>query len=121
MKNWKALLKNEGFFWSEILIIAFFVNCLSWFSSFDSKIITIILFIIMGVLFLIWGLRIGEKTEDKGFLAGIKFAGLNILIMILLSWLLFGFAFSISQLLYYVLIILITTGGAIVGVNRKKP
>lgn len=66
------------------------------------------------------GLYIGSKSINNGYLEGIKVGSIIILFMILLSYLGFNNNFNIIKLICYVLILLVTVIGSIIGINKKE-
>ena len=81
-----------------------------------NKILNILVFIIT---FALSGIYIGKRSSKKFYLEGIKISGINILIFLLIS-LIFKLEFSYKNILYYLIIIVITVFSSILGSLLKK-
>lgn len=76
-------------------------------------------FIAVAVITLIFGILCGKKTSKKGYLEGIKMGSMIVLIIFLLN-LIFYRTFSLYILLYYLVIIVSSTIGSMIGINLKR-
>jgi len=65
------------------------------------------------------GLYIGKNSTNKGYLEGIKVGSITVLFLLMLSYLGFNNGFSITKVIYYLLIFMLTVIGSIVGINKK--
>ena len=101
------------------LILNLVITIISYFDLLNLKGVNIIKSIILVITFLISGIYIGKISKSKAYLEGIKISLLFILIS-LLSILLFKLDFSYKTLLNYLLIIIISILGSIIGINIKK-
>lgn len=115
MKYLKTLL----FEFILLIITTLIITILYYFNIISSNTNSIFKIIIFLITFLSSGIYIGKKSNKKYYLEGIKLSLINIVLFLLLS-LLFRYDFNFKQLLYYLLIILITTLGSIIGGNTKK-
>lgn len=103
-----------------ILCLIVSVVIFSTFSYFDIttsrlSLIIILIFVILGSL--VSGLYTGTNTKNKGYLEGLKQGSINALVMCIFT-LLFS-KIKITSILYYLLIIGITTLGSVIGINKK--
>ncbi len=119
MKNWKLWLKEAGYFAVTVLIITLLVSTISYFSNMSSKIITILLLLGVVGTFFIFGYRAGKRASSKGYIAGLKIGIGAVLIMLILSFIFFGFRFKLSKVIYYVVLILSSIVGSMLGINKK--
>ena len=71
------------------------------------------------ILVFILSFKSGKKRTNKGYLAGIKTGLLFILIVTILDLLIVRSSISFSRLFYYLIIILISIFGSIIGINKK--
>lgn len=76
--------------------------------------------ILIVLSFFIGGSYIGRKTQNKGYLEGIKIAVVSIGILFLLSYAGFGNKPNLSLLIYYLIIFLSCIFGSIIGINKSK-
>ena len=67
---------------------------------------------------LIGGFQIGKTSFKKGYLNGIILGSIIIFIFLLFS--IFLNSLKISTLIYYFIILIATTLGSILGINKKK-
>ena len=60
-----------------------------------------------------------KKSNNKGYLKGLLFSAICILILTLFS-LIFKFYLNINSLIYYIILIISTTFGSMLGINKKS-
>ena len=108
-------VKSLIIFLSSIVIIPIFLTIFDLFKIETNKIIVII---IGAILMFIIGLLMGKKSESRGYLNGLLLSVISILILVLLS-LIFRFSLNINSLIYYVILILSTVIGSVLGINKK--
>ena len=80
---------------------------------------TLINYIFNSIFFLILGIKNGKKSTNKAYLNGLKY-GLTIVIILFLINIIFIRNISSYTFIYYVLIIISTTIGSMIGINIKK-
>lgn len=102
-------------------IISFLIIPLiiSIFNLFGLQINKIVLVIISTLLMLVSGFLIGRKSLRKGFVSGAILAFIFIMFLIILG-LVFKVKFNLARVIYYLIILLSTMLGSIVGINKKK-
>ncbi len=76
------------------------------------KIITIILSCFLS------GFKIGKQAKDKGYLKGLTLGSIILILFFLIS--LFTKGFRLQQLIYYLIILITTTIGSMVGILKEK-
>ncbi len=116
------MLKNYGYSFliviSSLLIINLFLTIFSYFNLFSTKVIDIMGFVLMLVSLFISSYILGTKSKKNGYLEGLKFGGIIVLIFILLVILLDKFL--LRSLIYYVILILTSIFGSMLGINKKS-
>ena len=115
MKYLKTLL----FEFIILIISTLIITILYYFNISSNSLNNIFKIVIFIITFLLSGIYISRKSNKKYYIEGLKIALINILLFALLS-LVFKLGFNIKQIIYYTLIILITTIGSIIGGNTKK-
>lgn len=110
-----TLLKFLGFLIGGSIVISLFYYLL-----FSTKVVNIITFIYMIFIFLLFGFKIGKKTENKGFIAGLKIGLLLILVLLFFNLLFYQTSFSIIRVIYYMVLVFASVVGATIGINAKK-
>ena len=71
------------------------------------------------ITFFYTGIYISQKSTKKYYLEGLKLSGINIFLFIIISLILKN-GFNLKQILYYLIIIFITTFGSIIGSLKRK-
>ena len=110
----KALFLNV----IEVIIFLFILTLLYHFNYLDDRHYSFYkLCILLGSIF-INSVLIGRKTLKKGYLEGIKY-GFLILILFLVPCIYFS-KFRLSVIIFYGLIIMTSVIGSIIGISTKK-
>ena len=114
----KKILNSLLTFFIIIFVGTLVITILNYFNILSNSIISIIKLIlpILGIFFSSY--RLGKTSEKKGYLEGLKFGGIVILIFSLLVILLDKF--ELKSLIYYLILILTSIMSSTVGINRKK-
>lgn len=81
------------------------------------KILKIIVFLLS---IFINSFLLGKKSLNKGYLEGIKFSLIIIILLIFLT-LIFKLKFKFSLILYYLIILSTSTLGSMIGISRNNP
>lgn len=115
----KNLLKYLGYY-SLFLITLVFITSLLNLIGVNSTITNLLIFIFNISLFFIFGLKNGKKASNKGYLAGLKVGGLFLLVLIIISLFTSKNIFSLSTFIYYLVLILASTLGGSLGINKKS-
>lgn len=106
--------------WIVLLFIyLFLLVILNYFQILKFNTIIKVNFIIMAVITFLFGLSIGRKTHKKGYLEGLKLGFIITLILLILN-ILFIRGFNLNILVYYLIIIVSSTFGSMIGINLKK-
>lgn len=102
-----------------LIFFMVFPLILSIINLFDVEIPKIIYLISVMIMTLITGIFFGLITSKKAYLKGIALGSSMSLVMFLLSLILKA-KFSIYSLIYYLIIIVVATLGAIIGITKKR-
>lgn len=116
----KNYLKNLAIGILSILISIFLFTLLNYFNIINYNITKIISITSLYIILLITGYLIGIKRKEKGYLIGIKYGSLFMVIILLINLIIFKNKFNLINILYYLSIILFSTIGSILGVNKKN-
>ena len=82
---------------------------------------TSILFIIlMIIIFLIMGYQFGKKANKKGYIEGLKIGLCLILVLIFINLIFYNSNFSLERIIYYIVLILSSIMGSMLGINKKE-
>ena len=119
MNNIKNYLVAIGYF---LLVVAVFAIILTIFNYYDivtSKLFKIIKVLIPSLALFIGGYKVGNSANKKGYIEGIKLSLIIIVMLFMFSYLGFNVTFNVSLILYYIILIISSTLGAMVGINKK--
>lgn len=118
MKKVFYYFKKISIFFGIILFFSATTSLLNL-AGLNKNITSIILFILQILLFFIIGFIHGKKTNKKAFVEGLIISIILVFIMLILSLILFKYIFKFSNLIYYIILIVASTSGAILGKNKK--
>ena len=117
-------LKNLGmsfiYIIATILILTFIITILSYFNIMNDKVTSIFKITIPIIALLIGGIYIGKRSLKRGFLEGLKLGAIFSLILIIFNYLALGNSFKIKYLLFYIILIISSILGSMIGINRRK-
>ena len=102
-----------------IIILAFFINVLNYFDLLNNNLYKFILVITTIFSISIGSYILGTKTDNKGYLNGLIYGVITVLLFIIISFIL-GNNLSLSSSVYYLIIVIISSIGGSVGINRKN-
>lgn len=113
-------LKNIGYTFLIVIASCIIITTLNYFNILNGNILNIISIIIMFLSLFIGGLLTGRSASKKGYLEGIKFGGIMIVIILLLNLLVFNNKFTLINILYYLSLLLMSTIGSMLGIQKRK-
>ena len=102
-----------------LISITLVTTILYYFDIISSNINNVFKIITFLIMFIVSGIYIAKNSNKKYYLEGLKLAGINILLFLLLS-LLFKYKFNIKQVIYYLLLAITVVLSSIMGGNMKK-
>ena len=114
----KKYLISLGISMGFILILVFFLNILNYFDVLSNSIYKgfLVLFSMFSVV--VGSYILGTKTDNKGYLNGLVY-GLVIVILFIIISLFDGHDLNLSSFIYYLIIVITSTIGGSVGINKK--
>ncbi len=118
-------LKNVGI--SFIYIICFllgltFISSLfNYINLFGNTFINVLKVIIPVISLFVGGFVIGKRTGKKGWLEGLKLSLIFLAFLTIFNYLALDFSMSPKTLIYYIILVIATTFGSMIGVNKFKP
>ena len=118
-------LKNIGI--SFIYIISFllgltFISTLfNYINLFSNTFINVLKVIIPVISLFVGGFIIGKRTGKKGWLEGLKLSLIFIAFLTIFNYLALDFSISLKTIIYYIILMIATTFGSMIGVNKFKP
>lgn len=118
MKKLKKYLKSISYTISIILITIFILTILNYLNIINYKILSILGTITIIISTFIGGTIIGKNTEKKGWIAGISLSLILTTILIIFNLVIIK-KLDLTNLIYYSIIIISTTLGSMIGINKK--
>ena len=114
----KNYLFNILLYFIIIFISSIIVTLLNYFNILPNKLISTLKLIIPIISIFISSLMLGKKCKKKGYIEGLKF-GCIIIVLIFAISLIFK-SFNIKLLIFYFILLLSSTLGSMIGITRKK-
>lgn len=119
MVKFKILLRNIIPAVLFLLISTIILSFFSYFNILNGNIINILQLLISFISIMIGSYKQGISSVKYGYFEGMKVGGCFVLIFILIN-LLFIRLFNIKNLIYYLLILILSSFGGMIGISRKK-
>ena len=104
----------------SILVLNLFVSILYYFNIFNNKELNYTNLIITSISMLIGGIYIGNRTNKKGYLEGLKVGIISIIIFLIISYLAFDKVINIKNIIFYFILLISSVLGSMIGINKKK-
>ena len=111
-------LKGFLYFLGPFIVFLTIITIFYYFDILSNQVIKYFKIVILLLSCLIGGIYIGKKSSNKGYLSGIKLS--LIIVFIFLITTLIMKSFKIYNLVYYLIIIITTTIGSMIGINKKN-
>ena len=116
-------LKNVGMSFIYIIgllvVLTFFITLLNYFNIIGSSLTAILEIIIFVLALFVGGMIIVWCSNKKGWLEGLKLSGIFLLVLLLFNYLALDHSFQIKDLIFYLILIISTMFGSMVGINKK--
>lgn len=112
-------LKNIGYVFLGIIISTVIITLLNYFGILNGSLLNIILISIIIISLFIGGYLTGKKASRKGYLEGVKFGSIIILLVILLNLIIFKNKFNLISILFYLSLLISSVLGSMIGISRK--
>ena len=123
MINLKTL-KNYGktflFFTITILLISILFSLLNLGGLMSFNTTSILFIILMIIIFLIIGYKYGKMADKKGYIEGLKIGFSLILVLLFINLVFYNSDFSLERIIYYLILILSSIFGSVIGINKKE-
>lgn len=119
MKKYKNYLIPLGYTFISILLLTLIFSIFNYFNVISNTSFTIIKLFIPIISILIGGILVGKNTLQKGYINGIKFGAIIIVLLFLIALLGFKY-FKWGMLIYYFILVLTSMLGSMIGINFNK-
>ena len=120
MEFLKKSLKSLLYIFSIIIVSTFLVTTLNYFNIIGPKLLTIFKILIILSSMFTGGIIIGKNSKQKGWLEGIKLGLIVTVILVLFKYLGLNQKFLITNIIYYIILIISCTLGSMIGINKKS-
>ena len=120
MKYLKNLGISFAYIIGTILILTFITTLFSYFNVLNDKVTSIVKIIIPIIALLIGGFYMGKRSIKKGFIEGLKLGLIFSCLLVIFNYLALDNSFKFKYLLFYIILIIASILGSMIGINRKK-
>lgn len=101
-----------------ILVLLFLITAIYYFNIITTKTFSILKLLIILISTFITTFFLGTKTKNKGYIEGLK-QGILLIIIFLIPTLITS-NFNLKVLIYYLIILITSSLGSMIGINIKK-
>ena len=113
-------LKTLLYIFLPISILNIPLSILYYFNIINIKTLNIIIPLLIIISMLFGGIYIGKKANKKGYLEGLKVGIIIIILFLITNYFAYKLKINSKTLLYYILLLIVTTMGSMLGINKKK-
>lgn len=111
-------LKSMVYTLSIILISTIIITIFNYFNILNGIVLKVIMLLIPIIGIFVGGFKIGKVSSKKGYIEGLKYGFIWIILLLIINLITKGFTYL--SIIYYVLLLLISVVGSILGINGKK-
>ena len=104
----------------SILIFTIIITTLNYFNLISGKLLNILQILSMIISVIIGGYYLGKTSSSKGYIQGLKIGLIILTILIPLNLFILKTPFKISIIIFYIIILISSILGSILGINKKK-
>lgn len=105
---------------TTLFISTFIMTIFNYVNLIKYKALNIIEIIILFITIFNGSFYVGKNSNQKGWLEGIKFGLIFLIILILFNYLGFNIKFEIKNILYYLILLTSSLLGGMVGISFKE-
>lgn len=114
-KEGKALLISI----TTLFVFTFILTVLNYINLIKFNIVNILEIIILFITIFSGSFYVGKKSKQKGWLEGLKFGLIFLIILVLFDYLGFNIKFELKNLLYYCILLASSILGSMIGISFK--
>ena len=115
----KKYLISYGYTFATIFVGTFILTILNYFNIVTTNFTNITKLIILIFSIFIGSFILGKKSLKKGYIEGIKYSIVFIVLLVIIN-LLFVKEFNVKSIIYFLIIIISSTFGSMLGINKKR-
>ena len=120
MNYLKKLGKSLLYIIIPSILFTFILTLLNYFDIISYNSLNIIKYILFFISLFISSFIFGKFSNSKGWLEGIKYGLIIVIILLLFNYLVFNTPFNIKAIIYYLIILATSSIGSMLGINFKK-
>lgn len=120
MKKYLNMFKGPLILIGIIVFLTFISSLIYYLTGLTYKWLTVILLVFVIVTLFIFNFIGARNIESKGYKLGLKNGLIVVLVFYFFGSVFFGFSFSLSKLVYYLILIVTSVLGSMIGINTKK-
>lgn len=113
-------LKSLLYIFVSIFVFSALIGTLNYFNIIGNSATNIVELIAIIISMFIGGIYLGKNSQKKGYLEGLKIGLITIVILFLFSFLAYNQSISISTILFYIVILISSILGSVIGINKKS-
>lgn len=113
-------LKVIGYILISLLGLTLIMTTLNYFNLISNTTMNYFKLIIMLIVTFLGGISIGKRTVQKGWLEGLKFGAIFIVILFIFTYLGLEKGMNLRNFIYYLIILQATVLGSMIGISRKN-
>ena len=117
------ILKKYDFIYKYliyILILTLVLTIINLIVPINSHINSLISLIMMLAYIFVCSIKKGFKVEEKAYIEGFKLGCIYVITLYILNCLTLNFSLPLKKLLYFMIIIITSVLGCIIGINKKN-
>lgn len=118
--NIMKYLKGLLYIFITLLIFSLILSTLNYFDILGKNVINFLQIFTIILSMFIGGFHVGKNSSNKGYLQGLKIGGIALAILFLLNYLGFGKSFSVEIILFYLIVLISSITGSVIGINKNK-
>ena len=119
MNNIKIMFKNFGISIFFLIISTLMISIFSYFNILNGNLLSVFQVIFCFISIIIGSYKQGKCSQKRGYLEGIKIGGIYLILFSAIN-LFFFRMLHIKNYIYYLLILIISSFGGMIGISRKK-
>ena len=111
-------IKSLGLFLLSLLVLNIIISIFSYLEIFNLNISKILMIISLIISSLLSGIYLGLRTNQKGYIEGLKLSLIVLIIFTFFNLILRNF--NKYTIIYYLIITILIVLGSMIGINKKK-
>ena len=104
----------------SLFILTFLITILNYFNMLSTNVVHVMCIVIPIFSLFIGGFIVGKRSRKKGWLEGLKYGCIFLIILALFNYLGLQNSFVLKNLFYYGILLIASIFGSMFGINFKK-